>query len=117
MSHAVVKLGAFKQYDSQVLELTVFDADGSPRDITNDRILFRVAVFNLVKDSLNGATEVNKVTPLSGRADIIIDPGDLAKVPGVHDYEVVGISGVDRTTLVDGTITVEKSVITETSVS
>lgn len=108
-------IGPIDQYDFRTLTVTVTNAGGSVRDITNDRIIFKINGLGVTKDSNNGAGEVEKTNPAGGIAKVKINAGDLAAgMPGTYDYEVVVIGTGVRSTVTNGTIETARSVITTT---
>jgi|TARA_R110000824_G_scaffold124591_1_gene283208 hypothetical protein len=118
MPAATLKLGPFDQYDSQVLELTV--KEGTPlatRDISGDALIFKVGRTNVLKKSVTGASEISILSPQTGatkgRANIIIDAGDFAVHPRGYDYEIVLKTASTRDTILQGVLTVDKSIITD----
>lgn len=114
MPAATLAIGPLDQYDSQVLELTVKEGDPLVvRDITNDQVVFQVDRTNVKKDSDVGAAEIDLTDPTNGRANIIIDAGDFAVDPRGYDYEIVLITSSSRDTILQGVLTVDKSIITD----
>lgn len=118
MPSATLALGPYDQYDSQVLQLTVQEGDPLvDRDIGGDALIFKVAKTEVLKKSSVGAAEIDIFSPQTGdnkgRADIIIDAGDFAVHPRNYDYEIVLITASTRDTILQGVLTVDKSIITD----
>ncbi len=112
MPSATLNIGPFDQYDSQVLELTVKEGDPlAVRNITSDRIIFAIQGTTVNKDTQVGSAEVEKVDAANGRADIKLLAGDLSQAPGAYNYEVVLISATTRSTILQGVLHIDKSII------
>jgi hypothetical protein len=100
------------QGDDETLELTILDQDGVAINITNYGI--KLTVWDpLTKEILITKTsaipsEIQKVTPASGRADVYIASSDTVDMKGAYEFDVQLTSAGGAVQTVDKDIFVVK---------
>ncbi len=105
----MANLGTVTRGDTEVINLTVKNADGTARNITTDTLKFTIkispysATYVVQKLSTGGTPGIVKTTPASGLADVTLLPADLTSLSReatlYADVEVTDSAGKVATTL------------------
>ncbi len=105
----MANLGTVTRGDTEVINLTVKNADGTARNITTDTLKFTIKIspysggFVVQKLSTGGTPGIVKTTPASGLADVTLLPADLQSLSReatlYADVEVTDSAGKVATTL------------------
>ncbi len=104
----MANLGTVTRGDTEVINLTIKNADGTARNITTDTLKFTIkispysATYVVQKLSTGGTPGIVKTTPASGLADVTLLPADLQSLAKEYvlyaDLEVTDSAGRVATT-------------------